>query len=97
MSAALMSGDWLVYDTQTGTLLHQEPKAHTFPKDPIFDSLPIRPAITGLSWSKDGKRFVSVGTDNLMKIWDGETYKLLNSWESVDPAQTNVIQWVMPS
>ena len=82
---AFTNGDLLVYQTATGKLLHKETKAHTLPNHPVFAALPIKIAVTVLAWSRDGKQFVSVGFDHSLKLWDAASYKLLDSWEIIDP------------
>lgn len=84
-AAGLLSGDLLIYDTHTGQLLHKETKTHSFPNNPIYAGMPMKPTITALAWSHDGKRLVSAGNDNRMKLWETQTYKLLHTWEAIDP------------
>jgi WD40 repeat protein len=50
-----------------------------------FASMPFKLGVLGLAWSGDGRRFVSVGTDRLVKLWDAETKKQLASWSNDDP------------
>ncbi len=84
-AAGLVGGDLLFYETRTGRLLHREPKAHSFPNNPIYARLRIKQAVTALAWSHDGKRLVSAGNDNRLRLWDAETYRPLNSWGAIDP------------
>ena len=71
--------------TAPGGLRLTAAKAHVFPDHPLLASLPLKPAITALAWSRDGKRIVSAGYDNRLKLWDAASLAPLNAWNASDP------------